>query len=149
MDFKYHDVTIRSANLVVKRFEQIVNQHYHDHSFDLGQMAAAMDMSERQLQRKLRSLAGRTPSEYVRTYRLSKSLEYLLAGSSIHDAAKAVGFSSQAYFASCFKAEYGRTPSQYQQRNMLLFSLLFLPVGHRSRRQLSGNRKEQSGYLTT
>jgi len=121
MDFKYHDVTIRSANLLVKRFEQVVNQNYHDHSFDLGQMAAAMDMSERQLQRKLRLLAGRTPSEFVRTYRLSKSLEYLLAGSSIHDTAKAVGFSSQAYFASCFKAEYGRTPSQYQQRHMPLF----------------------------
>ena len=121
MNPKYHDVTIRSANLLVKKFERVVDQHYHNHSFDLGQMATAMDMSERQLQRKLRSLTGRTPSEYVKTFRLSKSLEYLLAGSSIRDTAKAVGFSSQAYFASCFKAEYGRTPTQYRHRHMQLF----------------------------
>jgi len=121
MNLKYYDVKIRSANLLVKRFEQVVDQHYHDHSFDLEQMAAVMGMSERQLQRKLRLLAGRTPSEFVRTYRLSKSLEYLLAGSSIRDTAKAVGFSSQTYFASCFKAQYGRTPTQYRQKHMRLF----------------------------
>ncbi len=118
MGLKYQDVTIRSANLLVKRFEQVVEQHYHDRSFDLGQMAAGMDMSERQLQRKLRSLTGRTPSEYVRTFRLSKSLEYLLVGCSVRDTAKAVGFTSQAYFASCFKAEYGRTPTQYRHKHM-------------------------------
>ena len=71
MDLKYRNVTIRSANLFVKRFEQVVDQHYHDPSFNLGQMAAAMGMSERQLQRKLQSLIGRTPSTYVRTVRLS------------------------------------------------------------------------------
>ena len=114
----YHDVTIRSSNLLVKKFEQVVDQHCHDHSFDLRQMAVAMDMSERQLQRKLQLLTGRTPSQYVRSFRLSKSLEYLLVGCSVRDTAKAVGFSSQAYFASCFKAQYGRTPTQYQHRHM-------------------------------
>jgi len=121
MNPKYHDVTIRSANLLVRKFERLVDQHYHDHSFDLGQMATAMDMSERQLQRKLKFLTSRTPSEYVRTFRLSKSLDYLLAGSSVRDTAKVVGFSSQAYFASCFKTEYGRTPTQYRHRHMPLF----------------------------
>ncbi len=118
MNPQYYDISIRSSNLLVKKFERLVDQHYHEHSFDVGQMAAAMDMSERQLQRKLKFLTGHTPSEYVRTFRLSKSLEYLLAGATVQDTAKAVGFSSQAYFASCFKAEYGRTPSQYQQRHI-------------------------------
>ena len=118
MNPKHHDVTIRSSNLLVDRFERVVEQHYHDQSFHLKQMAAEMDMSERHLQRKLKSLTGRTPSEYIRIFRLSQSLIYLLAGSSIRDTAKAVGFSSQAYFASCFKAEYGRTPSEYQHRHM-------------------------------
>ena len=118
MNPKYHNITIRSSNLLVEKFERVVELNYRSQRFDLTQMAIAMHMSERQLQRKLRSLTGRTPSEFVRTYRLSKSLEYLLAGASVHDTAKAVGFSSQAYFASCFKAEYGKTPTQYQQRHI-------------------------------
>lgn len=116
MNHKHRDVTICSSNLLVEKFERVVEQNYHDQGFHLRQMAQAMDMSERQLQRKLKSLTGRTPSEYVRIFRLSQSLIYLLAGSTISDTAKAVGFSSQAYFASCFKAEYGRTPSQYQRK---------------------------------
>jgi AraC-like DNA-binding protein len=113
-------VTIKSSDLVVKRFEQVVERNFHDRRFCLTQMAAGMAMSERQLQRKLRSFTGQTPTEIVRTFRLSRSLEYLLAGASIRDTARAVGFSSQAYFASCFKAEYGRTPSEYRERRNIL-----------------------------
>ena len=120
MNPKYHDVTIRSSNLLASRFERVVAQNYHDHNFDLSHMAQAMDMSERQLQRKLKVLTGRTPSKLIRSFRLSKSLEFLLAGATVRDTAKAVGFASQAYFASCFKAEYGRTPTQYRERHLLL-----------------------------
>ncbi len=120
MNPKYRDVTIRSSQLLVSKFERVVARNYHDHNFDLSHMAQAMDMSERQLQRKLRSMTGHTPSEFVRSFRLSKSLEYLLAGASVRDTATAVGFSSQAYFASCFKAEYGRTPTQYRERHISL-----------------------------
>ena len=116
MNPKYHHVTVRSSNLIVQRFDQIVEQNYQDCDFDLTRMAVRMGISERQLQRKLRTLTGHSPSEYVRSYRLSKSLEFLLAGNSIRDTARAVGFSSQAYFASCFKAEYGRTPTEYRDR---------------------------------
>ncbi len=120
MNPKFHNVTIKSSNLVVERFEQVVEKNYQDREFDLAQMAASMGMSERQLQRKLRRYTGRSPTEYVRTFRLSRSLEYLLAGASVRDTAAAVGFSSQAYFASCFKAEYGRTPSEYRERRNIL-----------------------------
>ena len=118
MNPKFRHVKIRSSNLIVTRFEHVVELNYQDCDFDLMRMAQKMGISERQLQRKLRSLTGHTPSEYVRSFRLSKSLELLLAGNSVRDTAQAVGFSSQAYFASCFKAEYGRTPTQYQQRHM-------------------------------
>ena len=118
MNPKYQDVSIRASSLLISKLDGVVERNFQSRGFDLRHMATALDMSERQLQRKLKSLTGRTPSEYVRTYRLSKSLEHLLAGRTVQDTARAVGFSSQAYFASCFKAEYGRTPTQYQQRHM-------------------------------
>ena len=113
-------VTVRSANLVVRRFELLVATNFHDRNLNLARLAAEMGMSERQLQRELRRHAGVTPSEFVRTYRLARSLEHLLAGATVHDTALAVGFGSQAYFASCFKAEYGRTPSEYRDRRKSL-----------------------------
>ncbi len=116
MNPKFHNVTVRSSNLIVQRFEQVVEQNYQDCDFDLTRMAVKMGISERQLQRKLRTLTGHSPSEFVRSYRLSKSLEFLLAGNSVRDTARAVGFSSQAYCASCFKAEYGRTPTEDRDR---------------------------------
>ena len=118
MNHKYHSVTVLSSHLFVSKLERVVQRNFETQGFDLHQMATGLDMSERQLQRRLKSLTGRTPSEYLKTYRLSKSLEYLLVGRTVRETANAVGFSSQAYFASCFKAEYGRTPTQYQQRHM-------------------------------
>ena len=96
--------------------EQTIAQYYTNKDFDLGNLSAQMNISERQIQRKLKSLTAGTPSAYMRSYRLQRSLRLLLKGIPIREVAKAVGFSSQAYFASCFKAEFGLTPTDYQQR---------------------------------
>ena len=68
-------------------------------------------MSERQLQRKLRALMNYTPREYLRNYRLQEGAKMLRAGASVADAAYSVGFLSLSYFAKCFKAQFGVTPS--------------------------------------
>ncbi len=108
----------RRPNVLLEKLDHVLEQNFASRDFDLPRMAEKMGISERQLQRKLKELTGHTPSAYIRSYRLHQSLDHLKSGKTISQAAKAVGFSSQAYFASCFKAEYGRTPTQYQQRHM-------------------------------
>ena len=115
MNPRYRHVTVKNAELIVRDFRRVVEEHYRDSELDLATLASRMDMSERQLQRKLKKSSGQSPSEFLRNYRLSRSLELILSGESIHDTALAVGFSSQAYFASCFKAQYGRTPTEYRE----------------------------------
>ena len=68
-------------------------------------------MSERQLQRKLKALMNYTPREYLRNYRLQEGAKMLRAGASVAEAAYAVGFLSLSYFAKCFKAQFGASPS--------------------------------------
>jgi len=104
------------VSLEYYRRDEEINQYYSDRSFDLRKISARMDISERQLQRKLKTLLGCTPSGYLRTYRLQKSLPLLSQGIPVREVAQAVGFSSQSYFASCFKAEFGQTPTDYQKR---------------------------------
>ncbi len=95
--------------------DAVLNINYANRSFDLSRMATEMGISERQLQRKLKALTSHTPSDHLRAYRLQQSLEQLREGIPIGEVAKAVGFSSQSYFASCFKAQFGTTPKQFQQ----------------------------------
>ena len=107
--------------------EQILDQNYSKRGFDLRVMSAQMVISERQMQRKMKTLMGCTPSEYLRSYRLKKSLLLLNQGISIREVAQAVGFSSQSYFASCFKAQFGHTPSEYQRERIRL--ICDVPLG--------------------
>ena len=106
----YHD---RSSFLI--QLNEILELYFHDPKFDLAQMAAVMRVGERQLQRRLKALTGNTSAEQLRAFRLNRSIEYLRRGGSIGATAKAVGFSSQAYFTSCFKAQFGVTPSKFQR----------------------------------
>ena len=109
-------VTIQRDQGFLELVDQTVSHNYTDSDFDLTALSSQLALSKRQVQRRLKTLVGHTPSEYIRSYRLRKSLEFLREGLPVGQVAKAVGFSSQAYFASCFKAEFDQTPSDYQKR---------------------------------
>jgi AraC-like DNA-binding protein len=108
-------VIIRRDRDFLRSLEQSVSLNYADRSFDLTALSAELSLSKRQVQRRLKALTGRTPAEYLRSYRLQKSRALLQQERPVGQVTKAVGFSSQAYFASCFKAEFGQTPSDYQR----------------------------------
>ena len=93
---------------------EVLGRHYRQHDFDLVRMASAMRISKRHLQRKTNELLGCGPAQYLRTYRLQMALDYLRANASVGEVARAVGFSSHSYFTSCFRAQFGATPSEFQ-----------------------------------
>lgn len=93
-----------------------IEQEYGSPEFGLARLANNMDFSARQIQRKLKLLSDCTPSEYIRNYRLDKALPYLEQGDFIKEVARKVGFASQSYFTSCFKARYCLTPTEFRQQ---------------------------------
>jgi len=96
----------------LERVAKVLEVHYADPDFDITEFASLIAMSERQLQRKLKALTSVSPREYIRSYRLEKALELLRTGEPAGSVAFSVGFSSQSYFTSCFKAQFGLTPGQ-------------------------------------
>ena len=90
---------------------------YEDRDFGLTRLAVAMEISTRQVQRKIKSLAACTPLKYIRNHRLEKALPFLIEGDPIGETASKVGFASHSYFTSCFKARYGLTPTEFQQQS--------------------------------
>lgn len=101
----------------LERLVRIVARRHADPALDVSQLASAVAMSERQLQRKLKALVNLTPAEYVRAYRLQQALDRLRSGERVGDVAMAVGFSSQAYFSTCFRARFGYPPNEARSRS--------------------------------
>ena len=116
-------MTTRKDRQFLAELADLLECNYADPGLNLHDLVVSMKISERQIQRKLKNLTGDTPSNYLRTYRLRKSLEELREGSSVFEVAKAVGFSSQSYFTTCFKAKFGTTPKKYQRTALLPESL--------------------------
>lgn len=94
----------------LKKLAEVCHCQHADPDFDVVSLAAALSVSERQLQRKLKVLLGLTPAEYLREYRLQRAHARLLDGGRASDVAISVGFGSHAYFSNCFKARFGCTP---------------------------------------
>ena len=100
----------------MERLERVLEKHHADPRFGLPELASRMYMCARQLQRRLKDLTGLNPAEFLRRYRLEKACELLRTGKQVGLVADAVGFSSPAYFTSCFKRQFGQTPSEYLQQ---------------------------------
>ena len=100
----------------LERLEQGMAANYSIVDYGVAEMALNVAMSERQLQRKLKALTGRSPSEHLRIYRLHQAAELLERGEAPGDSAFATGFTSAAHFGACFKAYFGHTPGEHQAR---------------------------------
>ena len=98
----------------IENLERVMEKHHGDEELTIIQLADYMAMSVRQLQRKLKALTDQQPNGYLRLYRLKRSLALLQEGRRISEVAYAVGFGSPAHFASCFRAKFGCTPTEYQ-----------------------------------
>jgi AraC-like DNA-binding protein len=85
-----------------------------DKDFSITKMGSDLGMSRTNFFSKIKGLAGMSPSKLVMVYRLKKAAILLeeKAGN-VTDIAYRVGFSSTAYFAKCFKDQYGTKPSLY------------------------------------
>jgi AraC-like DNA-binding protein len=105
---------MKSDQEFVDNLNGVVKRNYTNANFDIRSMAGEMNISDRQLQRKVKALTGQSPVEHLRRFRLEESLQYLRHGVPVGEVAKAVGFSSHAYFTSCFRARYGITPNRLQ-----------------------------------
>lgn len=103
------------ADPLLQRLDQVLASRFGETELDLGQLADAMAMSPRQLQRRLKAAADISPADYLRRYRLQQAARLLAEGNKVTWVAQAVGFAHQSHFGRCFKQQYGLTPGEYQQ----------------------------------
>ena len=95
--------------------EEVSSRHFSDSEFGAQELASALALSLRHLQRLMKEEQTLSPNQYLREYRLQKAFKLCLGHRGITDIALSCGFSSSAYFTQCFKARYGYSPSQLRQ----------------------------------
>jgi len=93
---------------------KIISQHLDDQDFSVGKLSKKILMSRQHLNRKLKSITGQTPLEFIRSLRLKRAALLLRnQQSTVTEVVYKVGFSSPSHFTKCFQREFGKTPSAY------------------------------------
>ncbi len=93
---------------------QSIENHLADDYYTVQMLCTEIGLSERQLQRKLKSITNKSPNQLIRSVRLHKAKELIIQkDKSIKEAAYSTGFGSVSYFTKCFKQEFGNIPSAY------------------------------------
>ena len=89
-----------------------------DESYDFEHFAMDMSSSKSTLHRKLKSLTGLSPWEFIRNIRLKHAAQMLKNNvGNVSEIAFKVGFNDPKYFSRCFKSEFGMTPKEFQDMN--------------------------------
>ncbi|MNL41057.1 HTH-type transcriptional regulator CdhR [compost metagenome] len=78
-------------------------------------------LSKSTLYRKTKVLLDLSPSEFIKNIRLKHACQMMEKDKSItvSEVAFATGFSDPRYFATCFKASFGITPTEFQKNTTI------------------------------
>ncbi|MEX0648236.1 MAG: two-component regulator propeller domain-containing protein [Balneolaceae bacterium] len=99
---------------LLSKLNRLINENMENPDLTIGDLAARLHMSPRQLQRKIKQETGLTPKKYLRVRRL-EAARHLLENNygTITQVAYAAGFSTLSLFSSYFKKEFGKLPSEW------------------------------------
>jgi signal transduction histidine kinase/DNA-binding response OmpR family regulator len=93
----------------------VIESNLENPKFDVEDLGHAVGLSRSQLHRKLRTLTNQPPTMMIRSVRLQRAAELLARqAGSVSEIAYRVGFNSQAYFAKCFREEFGVSPKEHR-----------------------------------
>lgn len=107
---------VQLDELLLQKILKAVEDNMAEPDFDVSVLAEKVGMSRSSLQRKLKSITGLTPLEYIKKVKM-KHAKLLLEDHSrtVSEVALTLGYFNRKHFSNCFKEEYGMNPGEYQQ----------------------------------
>ena len=110
-------ITITSVDeQLIQKCLEYIEKNMDNPEYGVEELSGDLGMVRMSLYRKLQSITGHTPTDFIRSIRLKRAAQ-LLQGSRlpIIEIANRVGFSSSSYFSKCFKEMFGMLPKQYAE----------------------------------
>lgn len=103
---------------LIKKAIQYVEDHIDSNELSVEELSHELGMSRVHLYKKLLSITGKTPTEFIRIIRLKRAAQYLRESQlSISEIAYHTGFNNIKFFRKYFKEAFGMLPSEYQEKN--------------------------------
>lgn len=99
---------------------EVARDNYQNSYFEMSDFAEALGVSQSLLNKKLQSLVGESPGQFMRSYRLNIARNLLIENRSgktrnITEVAFDVGFNDSKYFTRCFTKQFGISPSSFMK----------------------------------
>jgi len=120
-DFIHRDdikILSLSEELFLTQLMNYLETIWNDANFNVSLFSKSLGLSSSQFYRRLKSLTGKSPSTFLRNYRLKQAMNMLHnRKGNITEIAKKTGFNSLAYFSKCFKDTFNILPSKYLQQH--------------------------------
>jgi signal transduction histidine kinase/DNA-binding response OmpR family regulator/streptogramin lyase len=93
---------------------RIIEEHIANPDLNVNFLCDKVDLSQKQLYRKIKALTGLTAVDYIKSIRMKKAAMLLSNKNfTVAEVMYKVGFSSHSYFAKCFSSEFGKTPREF------------------------------------
>jgi signal transduction histidine kinase/ligand-binding sensor domain-containing protein/CheY-like chemotaxis protein/AraC-like DNA-binding protein len=100
----------------IKKTIEVIEKNLIDENFNSDVLAKDLFVSRSHLTRKLHSITGQGPGEFIRNYKLKRAAQMIMQNKlSITQIAYEVGFGSPAQFTRAFQKHYNSLPSEYKQ----------------------------------
>ncbi len=98
-----------------ENLEEVAKREVGNTQFNMAQLAYDLNLSERQLRRKIKAKTGLTPNQYFRCIKLDVARDFLETRryQTVAEVAHKVGFSNVHYFSKLYLAQYGKKPIDY------------------------------------
>jgi TolB-like protein/AraC-like DNA-binding protein/Tfp pilus assembly protein PilF len=105
--------------IFISKITEIVLSNLGNEDFGAKELASESGLSPHALNRRLKAAADKTLSQFIRETRLNRALEMLRDENvTVSEVAYKVGFSSPAYFNTCFHEFFGYPPGEVNKRDL-------------------------------
>ena len=113
--FKRNKDNSESAEFI-KRLNAFISDNMSNENFSIDSLSSEFAISRTNFQKKIKSITGLTPNDYIKLVRLNKSAELLATGKyRINEVCFLVGFNTPSYFSKCFYDHFGKLPKDFMQ----------------------------------
>ena len=102
----------------LQRVVEIIEERITDPTLSVEELGRELAMSRSSLHKKLKSMTGQVPNEFIRLVRLKQAANLLIRNEyNVSEIGYMVGFNSHSYFSKCFFQQFKRTPSEFADKH--------------------------------
>ena len=102
----------------MQKVMEFIEEQMDNAELTIDEFAEHLMLSRTIFYRKLKSIIGLTPVDFIREVRIKRAAQLIDSGEyNFSQVAYMTGFNDPKYFSKCFKKVVGITPSEYKEKN--------------------------------